>query len=169
MTTPFDPNTDAIEAGPLPISDPLPRAEAADRIWSVVEPMGETGLRGADIRELASLKRGQFENGKVQIREHKAAEEGKSFVWDGDVYVTTTDPGRCAKALALRLRSIDRQLNRMYESTCRPLDDEIILNHPALRYLRGQISAMRDNLEVLRKTGYSSTSKLIPGNSTTPR
>lgn len=147
--------------------DPVTRTDAADRIWEVVEPTGEDGLRGADIREQANLKRSQFENGKAQARDHKAAEEGKSFIYDGDVYVITRDPGRCAKALALRLQSIDRQLHRLHSSACVPLDEETINSDPALRYLKRQVEAMMDNVAILRQSGYSATSKRIGANAGT--
>lgn len=145
-------------------SDPLSRADAADRIWGVVEPTGEDGLRGPEICERAELKRSQFENGKAQARDYKAVEEGKGFIYDGDVYVVTRNPGRCAKALALRLRSIDRQLHRLHSSACAPLDDETINSDPALRYLKRQVEAMMDNMAILRQSGYSATSKRIRSN-----
>lgn len=146
------------------VHDPMPAAIAADKVWEVVEAAGEVGMRGADIQELAHLKRSQFENGKAQARDYKALEEGKGFVYDGDVYVVTRDPGRCATGLALRLRSIDRQLQRLHSSTCAPLADEVVNSDPALRYLKRQVEAMMDNMKIMRESGFSPTSKRVRAN-----
>lgn len=144
--------------------DPMPAAIAGDKVWEVVEATGETGLRGPDVQDQAHIKRSQFENGKVQVREFKAREEGKCFVYDGDVYVVTTDPARCAMGLALRLKSIDRQLRRLHSSICAPLAEEVVNSDPALRYLKRQLEAMMDNMELMRKSGFSPTSKRVREN-----
>ncbi|HLT02791.1 MAG TPA: hypothetical protein VK001_11460 [Geminicoccaceae bacterium] len=141
--------------------DPMPSADAGQKVWEVVEASGEVGVRGEQVREETGLKRSQFENGKCQVRDYKAAEEGKSFVYDGDVYVITKDPGRCAKAVAHRMRTIDRQLQRLYASTCQPLDEHTINSDPALPYLKRQVEAILDNLALLRKVGYSVESKQV--------
>jgi len=143
--------------------DPMPRVRAADAVWEVVAQAGETGLRSSEILERQHLTRGQFENGKAHIRDYKAVDEGASFVYDGDVYVVTRDPGRCALALTIRLSSIDKQLRRLHDSICRPLGKDLDAD-PTLRYLDRQILAMLDNMAVMRQAGHSPTSRKLEGN-----
>lgn len=140
--------------------DPLPASEAANRVWSAVEAAGDAGMRGADIRDTQHLTRSQFENGKAHVRDHRCAEEGKCFLYDGDVYAVTRDPGRSAQSMALKMRSIDRQLARLHKSACAPIADDGV-SDAAFRYIKRQLEAMIDNLTIMRDSGYSIHSKRI--------
>lgn len=140
--------------------DPLPAAEAANRVWSAVVAAGETGIRGSEICDTQHLTRSQFENGKAHVRDYRCAEEGKCFVYDGDVYAATRDAGRCAQSMSLKMLSIDRQLVRLHKSACAPIADEGVSNE-AFRYIKRQLEAMIDNLTIMRESGYSIHSKRI--------
>lgn len=136
-------------------------AEAADRIWKVVKEAGDEGLRGWEIEVRAHVKRSQFENGKVQIRDYKVLEEGEAFVNDCGAYVVTTDPARCASSNLQRLRVLDKQMQRLHRSTCAALPQAVVDSEPALRYLDRAEKAMIDRTKDARESGYSPTSKRI--------
>ncbi|MBF6412933.1 hypothetical protein [Nocardia cyriacigeorgica] len=139
--------------------DPVPQAEAADRIWAVVEPTGDYGgLRRNQICEQTQLTRSQFENGKAGIRDHKARDEGKAFIYDGDVYAATTVPARCAKAAILQLRRVDKQLRRMKSSTFEPLAPEVRAQDPALTYAVAKIESTVAEMTLLHELGFSPSS-----------
>lgn len=140
--------------------DPMPAAKASNRVWTAVEEAGEAGLRGTDICESKHLTRSQFENGKAHARDYRCLDEGKCFVYDGDVYVVTQDPGRAAQSMLLKMRSIDKQLTRLHKSACAPIADEAISDE-AFRYVKRQLDAMIDNLTIMRESGYSANSKRI--------
>ncbi|GAB3365742.1 hypothetical protein [Amycolatopsis echigonensis] len=140
--------------------DPLPAADAGDRVWRAVEATGETGLRGPDICETQNLTHSQFENGKAHVRDYRCADEQKCFLYDGDVYVVTRDPGRAATAMAAKMRSIDKQLIRLHKSACDPIAKDGV-HDEAFRYLKKQLEAMIDNLNIMRQSGYSVHSKQI--------
>ncbi|MEV8609619.1 hypothetical protein AB0383_17100 [Amycolatopsis sp. NPDC051373] len=140
--------------------DPMPAAEAANRVWSAVVAAGDVGIRGTQIRETMRLTRSQFENGKAHVRDYRCADEGTCFVYDGDVYATTRDPGRSAQSMALKMRSIDKQLTRLHKSACAPIADDGV-SDAAFRYVKRQLEAMIDNLTIMRETGYSINSKRI--------
>lgn len=140
--------------------DPLPASEAASRVWAAVEPTGETGMRGVDIRDAAQLTRSQFENGKAHLRDYRTIDEQKCFAYDGDVYVITRDAGRCARAMAIKMQSIDNQLIRLHKSVCAPISDDTDLD-PGFRYLQRQLEAIMENLKILREAGYAARSNRI--------
>lgn len=140
--------------------DPVTRADAADRIWAVVEPTGDYGgLRRVEICDQTHLTRSQFENGKVGIREHKALDEGKCFIYDGDVYAVTRDPGRCAKALVHQLKAMDGQLRRLRSSSYGPLDEETRGRDAALTFAVAKIESMLAEMIILREIGFSASAK----------
>ncbi|MFD8494262.1 hypothetical protein [Amycolatopsis sp. NPDC059657] len=144
--------------------DPMSRFVAAEKVWDAVEAAGEEGLRGPEICENANLKRGQFENGKAQVRDFMAKEKQKSFIYDGDRYATTRDTGRCALAVVIRVSSVDKQLRRIYDSICEPLGDAADQD-PTLSYLKNQIKAMLGNMDVMRSAGFLPKSKKLRANS----
>lgn len=145
--------------------DPVTRTDAADLIWAVVEPTGDHGgLRRQQICELTRLTRSQFENGKIGIRDHKAQDEGKPFIYDGDVYAVTTDPGRCAKAILLQLKRFDGQLRRIRSSSYAPLTPEVAARDAALTYAIAKIESWLAEMILLRETGFSVSSSRLKEN-----
>lgn len=139
--------------------DPVPQAVAADKIWEVVEPLGDHGgMRRIQICERTHLTRNQFENGKAGIRDHKARAEGKPFIYDGTVYAVTSDPARCAEAAIFQLRRVDSQLRRLKSSTFDPLTPEVRGRDAALTYSAAKIESMLEEMTLLNKLGFSATS-----------
>lgn len=100
----------------------------------------------------------QFENGKIGIREHKAQDEGRCFIWDGDVYAVTTDPGRCAKAILLQLKMFDGELRRIRSASYAPLTPEVAARDAALTYAIAKVESWLAEMILLRETGFSVSS-----------
>jgi hypothetical protein len=119
------------------------------------------GIRRQEILNQTHLTRSQFENGKVGIREHKAMDEKKCFIYDGDVYACTTDPGRCANALIHQLKMIDSQFRRMRTSAYGPLPPDVVSSNAELSYLETKVESMLADTKVMRETGYFATSKRL--------
>jgi len=144
--------------------DPMSKFLAAEKAWNAVEAAGEDGLIAQQIMEQTRLTRSQFENGKAHIRECVAKDMGRSFFYDGNVYVATTEGGRCALGLVIRLNAVDMQLARTFEAICVPLG-QAVETHPTVKYLRDQLVAMRGNLDMARELGFLPHSPKLRANS----
>lgn len=145
--------------------DPMSRFLAAELVWNAVSAAGENGITGREVMEQTGLTRSQFESGKAHIRDYVAKDHGQSFFYDGDVYVATTEPGRCALGMIIRLSAIDAQLKRTHDSIVDPLGDAAEKN-PTMKYLKNQLIAMRGNLDMARQLGYLPHSPKLRADST---
>ncbi|HEX3779000.1 MAG TPA: hypothetical protein VHX38_04995 [Pseudonocardiaceae bacterium] len=148
----------------MAVRDPMSKFLAAEKVWNAVAAAGENGISGQEVMDQTGLTRSQFENGKAHIRDCVAKDMGQSFLYDGDVYVATTEPGRCALGLVIRLSAVDAQLKRTFESICAPLGDAAD-SHPTVKYLRDQLVAMRGNLDMARELGFLPNSPKLRANS----
>jgi hypothetical protein len=135
-------------------------SESGNLIWTVTEAAGPEGVVPEILWDETGLTRGQCERGKVFIREHKATDEGKSFIRVGNTYIVTTEASECARSVCAVLKAVDTRLRRLYKSEIQPLGSNADID-PALRFYAAHLKAMFETFDVMAETGYSTAARLI--------